>query len=51
MEQHLSVRNATVAAKAWSASQVGFLVRVEVLVTVSCALLAALVFLGSGRRA
>ncbi|KAJ1261838.1 hypothetical protein BS78_09G061100 [Paspalum vaginatum] len=50
MEQHFSVRNATRAAMAWSASPVGLLARVEVLVTVSCALLTALVFLGSGRR-
>ncbi|XP_039818409.1 uncharacterized protein LOC120680895 [Panicum virgatum] len=50
MEQHLSVRNATRAATAWAASPVGLLARVEVLVTVSCALLATLVFLGSGRR-
>ncbi|KAF8645467.1 hypothetical protein HU200_066163 [Digitaria exilis] len=48
--QHLSVRNATVTAREWSASQVGLLVRVEVLVTLSCALLTALVFLGSSRR-
>lgn len=53
MEQHVSVRNATLAAKEWSKwshSKVGFLVRVEVLVTLSCALLTALVFFGSGRR-
>ncbi|CAN6270853.1 unnamed protein product [Urochloa humidicola] len=51
MEQHLlSVRNTTSAATAWAASPVGMLARVEVLVTVSCALLTALVFLGSGRR-
>ncbi|KAF8659914.1 hypothetical protein HU200_058155 [Digitaria exilis] len=48
--QHLSARNATVTSREWSASQVGFLVRVEVLVTLSCALLTALVFLGSSRR-
>nr|CAB3465904.1 unnamed protein product [Digitaria exilis] len=47
---HLSVRNATLAAREWSASQVGLLVRVEVLVTLSCVLLTALVFLGSSRR-
>ncbi|XP_066354957.1 uncharacterized protein [Miscanthus floridulus] len=35
---------------AWGASPVGLLVRVEVLVTVTCGLLATLVFLGSGRR-
>ncbi|KAF8723660.1 hypothetical protein HU200_021620 [Digitaria exilis] len=49
-QQHLSVRNATRAAVKWSASPVGRLVRVEVLVTLSCALLTLLVFLGSGRR-
>ncbi|XP_062182161.1 uncharacterized protein LOC133886489 [Phragmites australis] len=50
MEQHFSVRNSTRVATAWAASPVGLLVRVEVLVMVSCALLATLVFLGSGRR-
>ncbi|XP_039815358.1 uncharacterized protein LOC120678296 [Panicum virgatum] len=50
MTRHLSARNVTNAAIAWAASPVGLLVRMEVLVTVSCALLATLVFLGSGRR-
>ncbi|KQJ86421.1 uncharacterized protein LOC104584850 [Brachypodium distachyon] len=50
MEQKFSVRNATDAATAWAATPVGILVRVEVLVTVSCTLLATLVFFGSGRR-
>lgn len=50
MTQHFSVRNVTNAAMAWAASPVGLLVRMEALVTVSCALLAMLVFLGSGRR-
>jgi hypothetical protein len=50
MEQGFWVRTATRAASAWAASPVGILVRVEVLVTVSCALLAAIVFLGTGRR-
>ena len=50
-QQHLSVaQNVTRAATAWAASPVGLLVRVEALVTASCALLATLVFLGSGRR-
>uniref|UniRef100_A0A0D9XXJ6 DUF4220 domain-containing protein n=1 Tax=Leersia perrieri TaxID=77586 RepID=A0A0D9XXJ6_9ORYZ len=48
--QHLSVKNITRATTAWAASPVGLLIRVEVLVTASCALLATLVFLGSGRR-
>uniref|UniRef100_A0A0D9XXJ5 DUF4220 domain-containing protein n=1 Tax=Leersia perrieri TaxID=77586 RepID=A0A0D9XXJ5_9ORYZ len=48
--QHLSVQNITRSTTAWAASPVGLLVRVEVLVTASCALLATLVFLGSGRR-
>uniref|UniRef100_A0A0E0REP4 DUF4220 domain-containing protein n=1 Tax=Oryza rufipogon TaxID=4529 RepID=A0A0E0REP4_ORYRU len=51
MEEHLSVRNATRSATAWAASPVGRLVRIEVLVTISCCLLAVLVLLGSGRRA
>lgn len=38
-------------ATAWAASPVGRLARIEVLVTVSCALLTVLVLLGSGRRA
>ncbi|XP_006664403.3 uncharacterized protein LOC102699739 [Oryza brachyantha] len=50
MEQHLSVENATRAATAWAASPVGLLLRAEALVTASCALLATLVLLGSGRR-
>ncbi|OEL18272.1 hypothetical protein BAE44_0020711 [Dichanthelium oligosanthes] len=50
MQQHLSIQNATRAATAWAASPVGRLVRVEVLVTLSCALLATLVFLSSSRR-
>lgn len=50
VDHHFSVGNTTRAAMAWAASPVGLLVRVEVLVTVSCALLATLVFLGSGRR-
>ncbi|XP_052138841.1 uncharacterized protein LOC127757381 [Oryza glaberrima] len=51
VEEHLSVRNATRAATAWVASPVGRLARIEVLVTLSCCLLAVLVLLGSGRRA
>uniref|UniRef100_J3NBX8 DUF4220 domain-containing protein n=1 Tax=Oryza brachyantha TaxID=4533 RepID=J3NBX8_ORYBR len=47
----MSVRNATRAATTWAASPVGRLVRIEVLVTISCCLLAVLVLLGSGRRA
>nr|CAB3476670.1 unnamed protein product [Digitaria exilis] len=50
-EENLSVRNATRAATAWVASPVGHLARIEVLVTISCCLLAVLVLLGSGRRA
>ncbi|WVZ71834.1 hypothetical protein U9M48_020369 [Paspalum notatum var. saurae] len=50
-EKNLSVRNATRAATAWVASPVGRLARIEVLVTISCCLLAVLVLLGSGRRA
>lgn len=50
MTHHFSVRNVTNAATAWAASPVGLLARMEALVTVSCALLAMLVFLGSGRR-
>ncbi|XP_066342552.1 uncharacterized protein [Miscanthus floridulus] len=50
-EEKLSVRNATRAATAWVASPVGRLARIEVLVTISCCLLAVLVLLGSGRRA
>jgi hypothetical protein len=50
-EKSLSVQNATRAATAWAASPVGRLARIEVLVTVSCCLLAVLVLLGSGRRA
>ncbi|RLM92970.1 uncharacterized protein C2845_PM08G07990 [Panicum miliaceum] len=50
-EEMLSVRNATRAATAWVASPVGRLARIEVLVTISCCLLAVLVLLGSGRRA
>ncbi|KAF8776663.1 hypothetical protein HU200_003389 [Digitaria exilis] len=49
-QQHLFVRNATRVAADWAASPAGRLLRVEVLVTLSCALLAMLVFLGSGRR-
>ncbi|OEL33700.1 hypothetical protein BAE44_0005281 [Dichanthelium oligosanthes] len=49
-EYSSSVRNATRAATAWASTPVGLLVRVEVLVTVSCGLLAMQVFLGSGRR-
>ncbi|KAF8754874.1 hypothetical protein HU200_011412 [Digitaria exilis] len=49
-QQHFSVRNATRAAVNWAATPVGRLVRVEVLVTLSCALLTLLVFLASGRR-
>ncbi|CAN6173932.1 unnamed protein product [Urochloa humidicola] len=45
--EHLSARN----AKAWAASPVGRLARIEVLVTVSCLLVGVLVLLGSGRRA
>ncbi|KQK04902.1 uncharacterized protein LOC104583095 [Brachypodium distachyon] len=51
MLSHLSVRNVTRTALGWAASPVGRLARVEVLVTLSCGLLALLVFLGSGRRA
>ncbi|CAL4915168.1 unnamed protein product [Urochloa decumbens] len=43
-------RNVTNAAAAWAASPVGLLVRMEVLVTISCSLLAMLVLLGSSRR-
>uniref|UniRef100_A0A0D9XXI8 DUF4220 domain-containing protein n=1 Tax=Leersia perrieri TaxID=77586 RepID=A0A0D9XXI8_9ORYZ len=50
-QQHLSVRNATRSATAWANSPVGRLVRIEILVTISCCLLAVLVLLGSGRRA
>jgi hypothetical protein len=50
MVEQFSVGNVTRAATDWAASPVGRLVRVEVLVTVSCTLLATLVFLGSGRR-
>ncbi|CAO2174219.1 unnamed protein product [Urochloa humidicola] len=50
-EELLSVRNVTGAAMAWVASPVGRLARIEVLVTISCCLLAVLVLLGSGRRA
>jgi hypothetical protein len=50
MVEQFSVGNVTRAATEWAASPVGRLVRVEVLVTVSCTLLATLVFLGSGRR-
>jgi hypothetical protein len=49
--EHLSVVNATHAAMAWVASPVGRLARIEVLVTLSCCLIALLVLLGSGRRA
>ncbi|CAN6299390.1 unnamed protein product [Urochloa humidicola] len=49
-QQHFSVQNVTNAATAWAASPVGLLVRMEVLVTISCALLAMLVLLGSSRR-
>ncbi|CAN6195514.1 unnamed protein product [Urochloa humidicola] len=45
--KHLSARD----AKAWAASPVGRLARIEVLVTASCLLVAVLVLLGSGRRA
>ncbi|CAN6339889.1 unnamed protein product [Urochloa humidicola] len=49
--QHLSIQNATNTATAWAASPAGQLVRVEVLVTLSCILLVTMVFLGSSRRA
>ncbi|CAN6326023.1 unnamed protein product [Urochloa humidicola] len=49
--QHLSIQNATNTATAWAASPAGQLVRVEVLVTLSCVLLVTMVFLGSSRRA
>ncbi|KQJ91960.1 uncharacterized protein LOC104585165 [Brachypodium distachyon] len=50
-QQHLSVGNLTREATALAASPVGRLARIELLVTISCALLTVLVLLGSGRRA
>ncbi|CAL4903888.1 unnamed protein product [Urochloa decumbens] len=49
MQQHWSPT--TQAMRAWMASPVGRLVRVEVLVTLSCTLLVTLVLLSSSRRA
>uniref|UniRef100_A0A0E0FAC1 DUF4220 domain-containing protein n=1 Tax=Oryza meridionalis TaxID=40149 RepID=A0A0E0FAC1_9ORYZ len=51
MHQRLSVTETARAATAWVASPVGRLARIEVLVSISCVLLAVLILFGSGRRA